>query len=154
VGRIIGCLALLVVGCGSPIVGVWTVSTTITETTGQGGSSTRMLTDQLRIESGGWRVGGGCTAPLTFEGSSARLAQSTVCTVSEPADPLFLLGALGKTAARDDRVEVRRATFTLESGDKLSASVEYRSGSDLSDPLKGLITSFETSSDRLLERAR
>ncbi len=151
--RAVSCLAVLFIGCGSPVVGVWTVSTTVTETTGQG-SSTRTLIDQLRIDGAGWRVGGGCTAPLTFEGSSARLAQSMVCVIADPSDPLFLLTALGKPPNRDERVEVRRATFKVESGDRLRASVEYRSGPDLSDPLKGLVTVFETSDDRLLERAR
>lgn len=151
--RVISCLAALVTGCGSPIVGTWTASVTVTETSAQGMSSTRTVTDQLRLESTGWRVGGGCVAPLTFEQSSARLAQSMLCTVSDPADPLFLLGALGTTPRRDDRIEVRRATFTLESGDKLSASVEYRIGADLTDPLSGNVVSFDTSAG-LLQRAR
>lgn len=151
--RVIAVLVVLVLGCGSPTVGAWTISTVVTESTGQG-SSTRTLTDTLRIEASGWRVGGGCVAPLAFEGETARLTTTAFCVITDPTEPLFLLGALGRTPNANDRIEVRKATFKVEARDQLRAAVEYRTGADLSDPLSGAVISFETTDGGLLERTR
>ena len=110
--------------------------------------------DTLHIEASGWRVGGGCVAPLAFEGETARLTTTAFCVIADPTEPLFLLGALGRTPNANDRIEVRKATFKVEARDQLRAAVEYRTGADLSDPLSGAVISFETTDGGLLERTR
>ncbi|MCU0699272.1 MAG: hypothetical protein MUC96_22425 [Myxococcaceae bacterium] len=147
-------LVFTLAGCGSPVVGTWQVSTTIMTETAQGGTETQTLTDTLRIESAGWRVGGGCLAPLRFDGARASLSQATRCTPFDRADAVFTFSAIGRTWMSGDQLDVSRAEFSIVGLDRLSASVRFRIGRGLDDPLSGTNISFEAADSMPLQRAK
>lgn len=136
------------------MVGTWQVSTMIEVQTAQGGMERRTLTDTLRIESAGWRVGGGCMAPLRFDGARASLSQATRCTPFDQGDSVFTFSASGRTWTPGDQLDVSRAEFSVDGLDRLSASVRFRIGRGLDDRLSGTAISFEASESMPLQRAK
>jgi hypothetical protein len=93
-------------------------------------------------------------AALTFDGPRASLLRTERCTPSKPDEPIFLLGALGRTWASGDQLEVSRAQFSVTDRDQLVVSLEYRLGASLDEPQTGRTVAFEATDDRPLSRAK
>lgn len=133
-------VTLPLVACGSPVVGTWSTTSTVTFLTSAGSSTPKQVVSVFEIGATSWNLGGGCQVPLTFSGPVAELAMPDFkCTLqSTEGLPLEEVG-FWRTGAL---VVVQRARFEAEMN-KLKIDFLARSPTDPNDLDSGDFMEFK-----------
>jgi hypothetical protein len=134
-------VALLGSGCAGKesMIGSWIFAVFTLDD--QGNSQTTH--EQIVLTDSGWNVGGGCEAPLTYQGTEANLTSADwSCTLQSREGLPFV--SLNPDWGAGNLLVVKTAQFVLAK-DRLNASFElhiFTKPNDASDP--GSVVSFKS----------
>jgi hypothetical protein len=121
--------------CGSPVMGTWRNTSDVTTTSG-----TQRVVYDLVIDGNGWQAGGGCVAPLSYNGLTARLANANWTCNLTSGSGLPYESILGYQWKSGDVMAVSDAKFELlQASDKLAIDFSLQLRTNPNDPTVGPI---------------